>query len=150
MLDIKYHKTAFELEPKYGTEHAACFDLKADLGGLGREVCFSSRYQCHTGIYMEIPEGYVGLVFPRSGLACKENITLANCVGVIDSDYRGEIMVTLVDHSEEHKSHIIKHADRIAQMMIIPVQKCNLISVSKNELTETKRGQNGLGSTGKQ
>ena len=94
---------------------------------------------------MEIPRGYVGLIYARSGLACKHGLAPANKVGVIDSDYRGEIMVALHNHSED--AFVIEPGERIAQMVITPFIHADYFEVS--ELSDTNRGEGGFGSTGK-
>jgi len=94
---------------------------------------------------MEIPEGYVGLIYARSGLACKQGLALANKVGVIDSDYRGNIMVALYNQSSE--TRIVSEGDRIAQIIIQPVEQFGFNE--KENLSGTKRGEGGFGSTGK-
>ena len=98
-----------------------------------------------TGLSMEIPEGYVGLIYARSGMACKRGLAPANKVGVIDSDYRGEIMVALYNQSNETK--VITSGDRIAQIIIQPVTQFEFNEV--DELSDTTRGEGGFGSTGK-
>ena len=98
-----------------------------------------------TGLAVEIPEGFVGLVWARSGLATKRHLAPANKVGVIDSDYRGEIMVGLQNSGKE--DYTIQPGDRIAQMMITPVLQANVQLVE--ELDDTVRGAGGFGSTGK-
>ena len=98
----------------------------------------------HTGISIEIPDGYVGLIYARSGLACKNGLAPANKVGVIDSDYRGEIMVALFNHSDT--SQKISNGQRIAQLVITPVVKANFEGAE--ELTQTTRGEGGFGSSG--
>ena len=98
-----------------------------------------------TGLALEIPEGHVGLVFCRSGLGVKHGISLPNCVGVIDSDYRGEIMVGLYNSGESE--YTVQPADRIAQLMVVPVVQAQIQMV--DELDETQRGAGGFGSTGK-
>ena len=98
----------------------------------------------HTGIAMEIPKGYVGLVFARSGLGIKKGLKPRNCVGVIDSNYRGEIMVCLYNDSKEWQS--VEYGDRIAQIVIVPSLQYEFNVVE--ELDETDRGENGFGSSG--
>lgn len=98
-----------------------------------------------TGIALEIPEGYVGLIYARSGLACKSGLAPANKVGVIDADYRGEVMVVL--HNHGHQTKWIEHGDRIAQLVIAPVVQGNFHVV--DVLGDTQRGSGGFGSTGK-
>ena len=97
-----------------------------------------------TGLKMEIPDGFEAQIRPRSGLAIKNGITLLNTPGTIDSDYRGEIKVILINLGNE--DFIIKDKDRIAQMIISPVIQANFIKV--NDVQETKRGEGGFGSTG--
>lgn len=130
--------------PQYGTEFAAGADLYACMDepltiGAG-ETAF-----VHTGIAMEIPTGLVGLVYARSGLACKKGLAPANKVGVVDSDYRGEIMVALHNHSKEGIT--IADGERVAQMVIAPYVFAEYEEAS--ELDDTVRGTGGFGSTGK-
>ena len=98
-----------------------------------------------TGIAMEIPKGYAGLAYARSGLACKQDLAPANKVGVIDSDYRGEFMIALHNHGSQNR--IVSHGDRIAQLVITPVYTPGFEEVA--ELSDTQRGTGGFGSTGK-
>ena len=98
-----------------------------------------------TGLHLEIPDGFVGLVCPRSGLAAKQGLTVLNAPGVVDSDYRGEVKVILVNHSTE--TRLIQSGDRIAQLVFTPVAQVKF--VQKEDLTDTVRGSGGFGSTGK-
>lgn len=129
--------------PTYGSEFAAGADLYACEGG---EVTISAGETklVHTGLALEIPEGYAGLIYARSGIATKRGLAPANKVGVIDSDYRGEIMVSLHNHSAEAQT--IADGERIAQLVITP-----FLAVEYNEtdaLSDTVRGEGGFGSTG--
>lgn len=130
--------------PTYGSTEAAGADLYACLDepvtiGVG-ETAFIP-----TGIAMEVPKGCAGLVYARSGLACKRGLAPANKVGVIDSDYRGEIAVVLHNHGQEAQT--VAHGERIAQMVITPV--LTPVYEEVEELTDTDRGAGGFGSTGK-
>lgn len=129
--------------PTRGSKYAA----GADLYSAENDLYIEDRQtvMIGTGIAMEIPEGYVGLVYARSGLACKEGLAPANKVGVIDSDYRGEIKVALYNQSGQKK--LVKKGERIAQIVIAPFLAPEFIEV--NELDETDRGEGGFGSTGK-
>lgn len=127
--------------PTYASEGAACFDLYANESGYSR-VGF--RRIVRTGISVQVPEGHVLMLFSRSGHAYKHSIRLSNCVGIIDSDYRGEILVML--HNDGSFDFEFLKGDRIAQGMIVPVPRINLV---EGELTETERGSGGFGSTGK-
>ena len=98
-----------------------------------------------TGLAMEIPEGYVGLVYASSGLACKRGLAPANKVGVVDSDYRGEIKVALHNHGKEAQT--VEKGERIAQMVIAPYLSVNYEEA--DALSETERGEGGFGSTGR-
>lgn len=102
------------------------------------------RANIGTGISVEIPQGYVGLVFPRSGLATKQGITLSNSVGVIDSGYRGEIGASLMNTSNETVS--LDAGTRVCQLVVMPFAACSIIPVLS--LTDTVRGANGFGSSG--
>lgn len=97
----------------------------------------------HTGLCMEIPEGYAGFIFARSGMAVKRGLAPANKVGVIDSDYRGEIIVALYNQSEEVRT--VSEGERIAQIVFLKYEKAEFVSGS---LTDTERGSGGFGSTG--
>ena len=130
--------------PTYGTE----FSAGADLYACSDEKIIIKPFETkliHTGICMEIQNGLVGLVFARSGLATKKGLAPANKVGVIDSDYRGEIMVPLHNHRKEEK--VIEHGERIAQIIFMPYVKEEFNEVL--DLTETIRGEGGFGSTGR-
>lgn len=129
--------------PTYGTEYSAGFDLYSvsdeEITINPHETVFIK-----TGLAMEIPIGYGGFIFARSGLSTKKGLAPVNKVGIIDADYRGEIMVALYNQTNETKT-IYAH-ERIAQMVIMPFICANFIET--NELSETKRGNNGFGSTG--
>ena len=129
--------------PHYGTEFAAGADLYACLDAP-LTIAKGATEFVPTGIAMEIPTGLVGLVYARSGLACKKGLAPANKVGVVDSDYRGEIMVALHNHSNEDIT--IESGERVAQMVIAPYIFAEYEEVS--ELEDTVRGEGGFGSTG--
>ncbi len=131
--------------PTYGSASAA----GADLYGCNTETIIVPPHQTvmvHTGLAVEIPEGYAGLVYARSGIASKRGLAPANKVGVIDADYRGELMVALHNHSDEEQT--IAPGERIAQLVITPFLKADFTEV--DALTDTDRGAGGFGSTGKQ
>lgn len=129
--------------PTYGTEFSAGADLYAILDSdlVIKPGCTSF---IKTGLAMEIPYGYVGLIYARSGLACKRGLAPANKVGVIDSDYRGEVMIALHNHSLEDVT--IRNEERIAQIVITPYFRASYEVVSS--LEDTVRGEGGFGSTG--
>lgn len=129
--------------PTYGSEYAAAADLYAVCDD---EILIAPEITefIHTGIAMEIPEGCVGLIYARSSMGAKQGLAPANKVGVIDSDYRGEIMVALHNHSGEDRR--IYNGDRIAQIIITPYIHADFIEAA--ELTPTARGEGGFGSTG--
>jgi dUTP pyrophosphatase len=130
--------------PTYGTEFSAGADLYACIDGQV-EILPSETKLIKTGLAMEIPTGLVGLIYARSGLASKRGLAPANKVGVVDSDYRGEVMVALHNHSD--KPQTIDAGERIAQMVIAPYVKVDFEEVE--ELEDTLRGTGGFGSTGK-
>ena len=130
--------------PTYGSEYSAGADLYALIDGAV-EILPHETVFIHTGISVEIPEGYCGLVFARSSMGAKRGLAPANKVGVIDADYRGEIMVTLHNHSE--KLATVEQGERIAQLAIVPFLKAEF--EESNELSDTVRGAGGFGSTGK-
>ena len=129
--------------PTYGSIDAAGADLYANILDSVTIMPHETKL-IKTGISMAIPKGLVGLIFARSGLASKRGLAPANKVGVIDADYRGEIMVALHNHTEKEQT-IEKH-ERIAQIAFIPYIKGNFTVV--DELSETIRGEGGFGSTG--
>ena len=133
--------------PAYATEGSAAIDLRAAIDeGTTVEVKPGERALIPTGIAIALPDaGYVALVFARSGLGIKHGIAPANCVGVIDSAYRGEIMVGLQNSGDS--DYTVQPADRIAQLMITPVVQATVSMVE--ELDDTARGTGGFGSTGK-
>ena len=134
----------FPSVPEYATKGAAAVDLRATL----KEpviIPAGERALIPTGLSMSIPEGVVGIIAARSGLACKKGITLSNGIGVIDSDYRGEIGVSL--HNTSKEDFTVENGERIAQMMFMPVNQ--VFFTVCTELDSTERGAGGFGSTGK-
>ncbi len=129
--------------PSYGSNCAAGADLYAIDEKV--EILPNETKFVHTGIAMAIPEQYVGLIYARSGLACKRGLAPANKVGVIDSDYRGEIMVALHNHSDSPQT--VERGERVAQIVITPYVTADFVLC--DELDETDRGAGGFGSTGK-
>lgn len=130
--------------PEYQSEGAAAFDLVADVPAKVAVIPSRTSTKVRTGVAVEIPQGSVGLLTIRSGLAAETGLMLANGIGVIDSDYRGEIMVALKATTSVID---IKPGQRIAQLMIVPVAQAELVQVE--DLSETDRGEGGFGSTGK-
>ena len=130
--------------PTYGSASAAGADLYACLEA---EVTIAPGQTVFipTGLAMEIPENCAGLIYARSGLACKQDLAPANKVGVVDSDYRGEFMVAL--HNHGNQTRVVAHGDRIAQLVITPVLTPGFCEV--DSLTDTQRAAGGFGSTGK-
>ena len=143
-MKIFYKKLSPEaIVPSYGTSGSAGADVYA-LSDSEIIIQPGETKLIHTGIALEIPEGYVGLVFARSGLASKRDLAPANKVGVIDSDYRGELMVPLHNHGSA--SQTVSPFERVAQLIIMPYIAAELIELE--ELGDTDRGQGGFGSTG--
>ena len=130
--------------PTRGSEYAAGYDLYACLE-KPIKVEPGETVKVPTGISMEVPVGYAGMIFARSGLATKKGLAPANKVGVCDSDYRGEYIVALYNHSNQTVT--INSAERIAQLVIMPFLEVEFNEV--NELNDTARGSGGFGSTGK-
>ncbi len=125
--------------PQYATDGAACFDLVATDRALRADTCLYV-----TGLAFEVPKGHVMLVFSRSGHGFNEGLRLSNCTGVIDSDYRGPLMVKL--QSDQPNPDWPRVGERVAQAMLVKLPMVEFEEVE--ELTETKRGQGGFGSTG--
>ena len=128
--------------PTYGTEYSAGADLYALLDS-SLEIKPGETKMISTGLAMAIPTGYVGLIYARSSLGTKKGLAPANKVGVIDSDYRGEVKVCLYNHREETQT--IEPFERIAQIVFTPYLQVDFNEV--NELDETIRGEGGFGST---
>lgn len=146
MVKIKIYKSHPDAQlPEYKTEGSA----GADLRSIARIVLQpGERAIVPTGLFMEIPKGFEAQIRPRSGLAINYGVTLINCVGTIDSDYRGELGVPLINLGQE--VYIIEVGERVAQMVIASYEQCESIIVDTyEELQETKRGKGGFGSTGK-
>ncbi len=129
--------------PTYGSPFSAGADLYACIDGI-TVIGQGETKLIHTGIALEIPEGYVGLIFARSGIATKRGLAPANKVGVIDSDYRGEIMVALHNHGTGDA--MVEDGERIAQLAVVPYLSCDFVQAE--ELCETLRDTGGFGSTG--
>ena len=145
MVDVKLIKLDEKaIIPTYGTEFSAGADLYALPAGE-ISIAPGETVMIHTGIALQIPDGYVGLVYARSGIATKRGLAPANKVGVIDSDYRGEIMVSIHNHSNTVQT--IENGERVAQLVIAPYLKANF--VESDTLDDTKRSTGGFGSTGK-
>ena len=130
--------------PAYGSDFSAGADLRAILDAP-TTIQPGESVLIHTGIATAIPEGYVGLIYARSGIACKRGLAPSNKVGVIDADYRGEIMISLHNHGTVEQT--IDPDERIAQMVITPFLHCEYEEVSN--LDNTARGEGGFGSTGR-
>ena len=130
--------------PTYGSAEAAGADLYACLDAPVTIQAGESVF-IPTGLAMELPRGYAGLIYARSGLACKRGLAPANKVGEVDSDYRGEFMIVLHNHGTAPQT--IEHGERIAQLVITPVFTPGFIEV--DGLTDTERSGGGFGSTGK-
>lgn len=128
--------------PTYGTKGAACFDLYALESGV---VPPGGATTVRTGLAVEVPEGHAMMIYSRSGHGFKNGVRLSNGTGVIDSDYRGEIMVRL--HNDGQADYEVQMGERIAQAMVIPVLQVQVTET--DELGQTERGEGGFGSTGK-
>ncbi len=145
MIDVKI---------KYLSENAVCPEYSTD-GSLGMDLSAAldkpltikagERALIPLGFAIQIPEGWGAFVFPRSGLSFKKGITMANCVGVIDTDYTGEVKVSAINLSD--KDYTINPGDRVAQLVFLPVEKARFIQA--DSLDDTERGAGGFGSTGK-
>ncbi|MBQ9414355.1 MAG: dUTP diphosphatase [Clostridia bacterium] len=131
--------------PTYGSAAAAGADIYACTQGEAVTIAPHTTALIHTGIALAIPDGLVGLVYARSGIASKRDLAPANKVGVIDSDYRGELMVALHNHGE--KPQTVEDGERIAQMVITPYITASFEPAES--LDGTERGEGGFGSTGK-
>lgn len=144
MLNIKIINKSTNPLPKYQTEESAGMDLHANLS---EPIILNSgeRKLIPTGLFIELPIGYEAQVRPRSGLALKHGVTVLNSPGTIDSDYRGEIQVLLINHGQIPFK--VQHGERIAQMIIAQHERVSWIPTQS--LTNTQRGEGGYGSSGK-
>lgn len=153
MLNVQFKKLVPEaVLPTQGTPGSAGWDLHVLCGAHGNNRFPLYAGQAHlfrTGLALAIPPGLVGLVMPRSGLGVKHGITIGNGVGVIDSDYRGELMISLYNRNpaESGRSYLVTSGDRVAQILFMPYAAIGMEEVQT--LDETARGVGGLGSTGK-
>lgn len=129
--------------PSKGTKGSAAFDLSADIG-CKTPVYPGQTVKIPTGLAFELPEGYFGAIYARSGLATKQGLRPANAVGIADSDYRGEYIVPIYNDSDE--TRFVEPNQRIAQLVIQPYLNCELTETSC--LSSTERGAGGFGSTG--
>lgn len=138
-MEVKIKKVNVNAQvPQYATKGSACFDLTTvDTAFVNNSQVFG------TGLQFEVPEGNVMLVFSRSGMGFKDDVRLSNCVGVIDSDYRGEVMIKL---RADHFKKKYYAGERIAQALILPVEQVQFFL--EDELSNTERGDGGFGSTG--
>ncbi len=144
-MEIKIKKLTQNAQlPSRGSISAAGYDLYANLEN-DLVIMPHTTAMIATGLSMEIPEGYFGAIYARSGLASKESLRPANCVGVIDSDYRGPITVAL--HNDGDVERVVTDKERIAQIVIQPYLQVEFTETK--ELSDTERGQGGFGSTGK-
>lgn len=130
--------------PSRGSDEAAGYDLYSD-SDESIEILPHTTQMVGTGLAAAIPSGYFGAVFARSGLASKQGLRPANCVGVIDADYRGEIMVAL--HNDTDEKRVIAPRERIAQLVIMPFVSADFTETE--DLSDTARGKGGFGSSGK-
>lgn len=133
------------IEPSRGSTQSAGLDLYAVAEGDGIMIEPGATAMISTGLCMEIPEGYFGAVYARSGLASKKGLRPANCVGVIDSDYRGEVTVAI--HNDSRKARCVRNGDRVAQLVVMPYLNISMNEVS--EISKTDRDTGGFGSTGR-
>lgn len=131
--------------PRYATSGSAGLDLTA---GIASPLTIEPGKRCRvpTGLIVEIPEGHEGQLRPRSGLADKAGLSLTNCVGTIDSDYRGEVQLLMINHGDAPYS--IEPGERIAQLLVVPVPRVEVVEVDEVEAT-LERGVGGFGSTGR-
>lgn len=144
MIDVKIKYLSDKAtEPKYATDGSLGMDLSAALDEP-MTIKPGERAAVPTGIAIQIPDGWGAFLFPRSGLSLKSGITMCNCVGVIDTDYTGELKAAVINVSD--KEFTVNSGDRIAQLVFLPVAKATLTKC--DNLDDTDRGSGGFGSTG--
>ena len=132
------------ITPTKGSKYAAGFDLYSCIDSEELWIPAHETVKIGTGIAVAIPNGYFGAIYARSGIATKQGLRPANCVGVVDSDYRGQVIVAL--HNDTDEPQMITNGERIAQLVICPYENVELNEV--DNLDETERGDGGFGSTG--
>lgn len=142
MLNIKCKLAPGAKLPHYATDGAAGMDL---IANEEKTIYFGEAEMVKTGLFLEIPQGYEAQIRPRSGLALKNGITVLNAPGTIDSDYRGEIGVILINLNRYGREYLIHPGDRIAQLVFAPAIRADL---EEADLSDTDRGEGGFGSTG--
>ena len=130
--------------PERGSKFAAGYDLSANLPENSTMIYPGETLKIHSGLAVAIPEGYFGGIYARSGLSTKQGLRPANCTGIVDSDYRGEIIVAL--YNDSNKIQTIENGQRIAQLVIQPYLNVEFEEVDK--LDDTERGEGGFGSSG--
>lgn len=140
-MEVKVRLTDGAPLPKHAKKGDAGMDLTSRETV---EIAPQGTVMVGTGVAMEIPEGFVGLVFPRSGLASKRGVSLTNCVGVIDSGYRGEIKAPL--YNAGHETQVVQRGERVCQIAIVPFVTCECVEA--DELSQTERAATGFGSSG--
>jgi len=146
MLHVPLHQLDPDLPlPRYAREGDAGADLVARADAL--LACRGGRAVVPTGVAVAIPVGYAGLVLPRSGLAVRHGITCLNAPGLVDSGYRGELQVVLVNHDPEH-DYAVSRGDRVAQLVLVRVEEVAFALVPEEGLGESERGGGGFGHTG--
>lgn len=155
MINVKIKRLSVDAcVPTYGSNKAAGLDLYANIGyeyprmrlfPKTIDIAPHTTVKVGTGWAIQPPEGYCGLIFARSGLATKQGLRPANCVGLCDEDYTGEYLVAL--HNDTDETQIIHHGDRIAQLVFMPYEQVSFTGVE--ELDSTERGDGGFGHTGK-
>lgn len=143
LIHVKKLDPAAQL-PTRGSACAAGYDLYACLPEGSAVIPPHATVKIGTGLAIAVPDGYFGAIFARSGLAAKQGLRPANCVGVADSDYRGEYIVAL--HNDTEEARIVAHGDRIAQLVVMPFLAVDFVEA--DELDATDRGAGGFGSTG--
>ncbi|MDO5310977.1 MAG: dUTP diphosphatase [Clostridia bacterium] len=144
MIDVKIkYLSKYATPPEYATDGSLGMDVSAAVAAP-MTIKAGERVLVPMGFALEIPEGWGAFIFPRSGLSFRKGISMSNCVGVIDNDYRGEVKASVINLSD--KDYVINPGDRIAQMLFLPVEKAKLTEAS--ELYDTERAGGGFGSTG--
>lgn len=146
-IQVKFINYSNNPDPEYSSDQNSGFDLRADIGNVIQTLRPLERKLIKTGLYFELPPNYEIQVRPRSGLAIKNGITVLNTPGTVDSNYRGELMVILINLSNEN--FYINTGDRIAQAVVAPVTCKPMVNLLRTErLNETERGEKGFGSSG--
>ncbi|MDR2520395.1 MAG: dUTP diphosphatase [Bacteroidales bacterium OttesenSCG-928-I14] len=132
--------------PNYATPYSAGLDIRVVINDNNKEILPKQKLIYNTKLFIEIPKNYYGMIVSRSGLSCKSGVAVINSPGIIDSDYRGELLITLINHGDS--IYYVNNGERVAQLIIMKYERIELTTTKKYNLNKTKRLDGHYGSTG--